>query len=311
MRGTWRTLAATAALAALLLAGCGGDPGAAPTPTPDPTAPADPEPTTGPTEPATEPATEPPTAPAAGPLPPIARINPDLDWPWAEDLARMEAFPAEADAAFDAGAKAGYAFLAERAWPDGFTADAMLSCLTSEPTPTYAELDAVGHRFRFEFRPVSPAPGFEYPPTGEFPARYGLRIYLGRRIVTTEEGGEVVRTSDDIGRMALRPDGTAVLFPTCFEYLPGELLDHRVTDGDVGGYTAAEAEGDIRVIFLSSPAHLQDEVCAYLADGVLDAADLDDLAYMIMPPDIEFTDASIPRDVMERTVTELCLARVS
>jgi hypothetical protein len=305
--GTIRRTLTASTLVALLLAGCGGDPGPDPTatPSPDATATDDPEPTPDQTD-----QTDAADAADPAPVPPIASINPELDWQWAEDLARMEAFPALADAAFDAGNAEGMRFLAATSWPDGFTADALLACLTSEPTPTYAELDAIGHRFRFAFDPVSPAPGFIYPPTGEYPAADGLRIYLGRRIVTTEEDGEVVRTSDNIGRMAIRPDGTVVMFPTCFEYLPGELLDHRVTDGDVGGYTDAEAEGDIRVLFSNSPRNAQDAVCAYLDDGVLDAADLDDLSYMLMPPDIEFSDASIPPDVLERTVTDLCLARL-
>jgi hypothetical protein len=134
-------------------------------------------------------------------------------------------------------------------------------------------------------------------------AELGLRVYLGRLIVVTEEDGLPVDTFDDIGRLAVRPDGSVVMFPMCFPFLPGQALEHRVTDGRIGGYTDAEAEGDIRLIFTSSPPDLQAEVCERLA-----ARDLDALALMIVPPDIEFTDASIPRRVMERTVTELCAA---
>ncbi len=56
---------------------------------------------------------------------------------------------------------------------------------------------------------------------------------------------------------------------------------------------------------LGSPPQLQAEVCERL-----DARDLDALALMIVPPDIEFTEASIPRHVMERTLTELCRSRL-
>ena len=231
--------------------------------------------------------------------------NPDLDWPFDDDLDLIEAFPALLDAAFDAGVEEGLRFLAERSWPDGYTADAMLACRTPEPTPAYAELDADAHRNRVEFRPLSPAPGFQYPPTGEYPADAGLRIYLGRLIVVTEQRGEPVHTFDDIGRLAVRPDGAVVMFPACFPFLPGQFLEHRVTDGHVGGYTDAEAEGDIRVMFTSSPSAAQDEVCERH-----DARDLDALEYMLMPPDIEDGDASMPRDVIDRTVAELCRARV-
>jgi hypothetical protein len=243
--------------------------------------------------------------PPPGERPPIANTNPDLGWPLDEDAERMAAFPALLDAAFEGGAAAGLRFLAEHAWPDGYTADAMLACRTSEPTPTYAELDADGWRYRVDFIPLFPAPGFQYPPTGEYPAELGLRVYLGRLIVVTEEAGAAVDTFDDIGRLAVRADGSVVMFPTCFPFLPGQMLEHRVTDGRIGGYTDAEAEGDIRLIFMSSPAEAQAEVCERLA-----ARDFDALGLMILPPDIEFTEASIPRDVMERTVTELCAARV-
>jgi hypothetical protein len=243
--------------------------------------------------------------PPPGERPPIAITDPDLDWPFDEDVERMAAFPALLDAAFDAGSAAGLELLAQHSWPDGYTADAMLACRTSEPTPTYAELDADGWRYRVDFIPISPAPGFQYPPTGEYPADLGLRVYLGRLIVVTEEGGEAVHTFDDIGRLAVRADGRVVMFPTCFPFLPGQMLEHRVTDGDIGGYTDAEAEGDIRLIFTSSPPHLQAEVCERLA-----ARDIDALLLMIVPPDIEFSEASIPRHVIDRTVTELCRARI-
>ena len=89
-----------------------------------------------------------------------------------------------------------------------------------------------------------------------------------------------------------------------FTLTPLHVVD-RVTDGDVGGYTDAEAEGDIRLIFTSSPPHLQAEVCERHA-----ARDFAALKYMVMPPDIEFTEASIPRPVMDRTLTQLCASRV-
>jgi hypothetical protein len=40
------------------------------------------------------------------------------------------------------------------------------------------------------------APGFVYPPTGEYPADSGLTVVLGRLIVTTEERGEAVSGRD-------------------------------------------------------------------------------------------------------------------
>lgn len=237
--------------------------------------------------------------------PRIAVTNPDLGWPFDDDLDRIEAFPTLLGAAFDVGVSEGMRFLAGHSWPDGYTADAMLACRASEPTPTYADLDADAHRYRVEFRPVSPAPGFQYPPTGEYPADAGLRVYLTWLIVVTEQGGVAVDTFNDIGRLAVRPDGTVVMFPTCFPFLPGQFLAHRVTDGDVGGYTDAEAEGDIRVIFTSSPSHLQAEVCERHA-----ARDFAALEFMIMPPDIESIEALIPRSVMDRTLTQLCASRV-
>ena len=288
LASTLAITACSAEPAATDAAGTAAPPAAAAAPTPPPA-----------------PATPPPTTPETSERPRIAITNPDLDWPFDDDLDRIEAFPALLDAAFDAGAKEGMRFLAAHSWPDGYTADAMLACRTSEPTPTYAELDADAHRYRVEFRPVSPAPGFQYPPTGEYPADSGLRVYLGRLIVVTEERGTEVDTFDDIGRLAVRADGTVVMFPTCFPFLPGQFLAHRVTDGDVGGYTDVEAEGDIRVIFTSSPSPLQAEVCERHA-----ARDFAALEYMVMPPDIESTEASIPRPVMDGTLTQLCASRV-
>ncbi len=67
-----------------------------------------------------------------------------------------------------------------------------------------------------------------------------------------------------------------------------------------------EAESDIRFLFGNSPAAVQAEWCERL-----DAVAIDDLFLMILPYDIAFTEASIPGDVMVRTVTELCDARFS
>lgn len=340
-----RALTGTAMVAALLLAGCGGAetegagsaPGSEPAPgtseaaTPEAPAPGTPDTPDTPDTPGTPDTAEPDAGPGAGTgaesdpaapsptplpaptpapdpsdtLPPIARINPDLGWPWDEDLERLAAFPGLVDAAFDEGAREGLRFLAEHSWPDGYTTEAMLACRTSEPTPTYAELDAEGWRYRVDFLPGTPVPGFQYPPTGEYPVDFGLRGYAGLLTVITEVDGEPVNTFEDIARLAVRPDGTVAMFPTCFPFLPGQYLEHRVTDGDVGGYTDAEAEGDIRVIFAGSPPEAQAQVCERLAAGAID-----DLFLMIVPPDIEFTEATIPRPVMERTVTELCEARL-
>jgi hypothetical protein len=41
-----------------------------------------------------------------------------------------------------------------------------------------------------------------------------------------------------------------------------------------------------------------------------DARDLDTLDYVIMSFDIGFTEASIPRPVMDHTLTVFCVARV-
>ena len=312
MRDMGRITTLTAALAALLVVGCSAD-RATEDPTGAPDAAAEAPADTPAPEPAPAPAPQTPPTPDLAPdpdpdpdeRPRILVTDPDLDWPFDDDVDRMLAFPALVDAAFDEGAEAGLRFLAEHSWPDGYSADALLACRTSEPTPTYAELDADGYRYRIDFDPLFHAPGFQYPPTSEYPASFGLRVYLGRLIVVTEESGEAVDTYDDVGRMAVHPDGRVVMFATCFPFLPGQFLEHRVTDGHVGGYTDAEAEGDIRLIFLGSPPNLQAEVCERHAAGDLDALDS-----MIVPPDIEFTEASIPRHVMDRTVGELCRSRL-
>jgi hypothetical protein len=74
---------------------------------------------------------------------------------------------------------------------------------------------------------------------------------------------------------------------------------------DVQGCTDAEAEGDIRRMFTSSPAESQAEVYERL-----DARDIDALLLMIVIPDIESSETSIARRVLERTVTELCASQV-
>lgn len=292
---------------ALALAGCtAAERNAAPA-APAPAAPAPPAP------PAPAAPAPPPPAPPGDPdstddpddAPSLAEVYSHLDWPFDEDTERILAFPAQLDAAFDDGAEAGLRFLAEHSWPDGFTADTLLACRLREPTPTYAELDADGFRWRFELLGPLPVPGFEYPPTGEYPADAGLRPYVTMLRVLTSRTDRETDVFETPTRFAVREDGSVTMFPTCFEYLPGEFLHHRVTDGHVGGYTDAEAEGDIRMMFGASPAPLQDEACERHTAG-----EVENLQLMILPYDIEGTAASIPGDLMMRVVGELCEARL-
>ena len=234
---------------------------------------------------------------------PFDTTNPDLGWPFAADVEAVLAHAAAANAAFDAGVEAGFAFQAAHSWPDGFTADALLACRVDEPTPTWAELDARGYRVRFTIVSPLPAPYFRYPPTGELPFDAGLRVYVVLYRAETIVDGDIVNSFQDPARAAVRPDGTVTMFPTCFEYLPGEILAHRVTDGDVGGYTDAEAAGDVRFIMTNSPREAQLEVC-----GLLDTGDLATIAEMILPPDVEAAGLRIPRAVLEATLPELCAA---
>jgi hypothetical protein len=246
-----------------------------------------------------------PPAPDGASGPRYADTWPELDWPFDDDVARIEAFPAALAAAFDRGAEAGLAFMAQHSWPDGYTADAMLACQLDEPTPTYRELDAQGFRLDFALMGTIPVPGFIYPPTGEYPSASGVRPYLTQLTVTRSRTDRANEVTETLSRVALHPDGRVVLFPMCFEFLPGQFLEHRVTDGHIGGYTDAEAAGDVRVIFGFSPPEAQAEVCGRLAEG-----DLDALALQIVPPDIEDSGTRIPPRVLEETLTELCAARV-
>ncbi len=316
--GDARRLAGAAALV-LLLAACGAAPDGAPpvgdgpgedasdaaapdadaAPAPDPAADVEPEP-----EPDAVPdADADADAPAAPGSHPFDRTNPDLGWPFAADVELILAHEDAMNAAVDAGAEAGFAFQAAPSWPDGFTADALLACRVDEPTPTWAELDARGYRVRFTIASPLPAPYFQYPPTGEYPFDSGLRVYVMLYRAETIVDGEVVNMFEDPARAAVRPDGTVTMFPTCFEYLPGEILAHRVTDGDVGGYTDAEAAGDVRLLMTNSPREAQLEVC-----GLFDAGDLATIAEMVLPPDVEAAGLRIPRAVLEATLPELCAA---
>ena len=170
-------------------------------------------------------------------------------------------------------------------------------------TPTWAELDARGYRIRFTIASPLPAAFFRYPPTGELPFDSGLRVYVVLYRAETIVEGEVVSTFEDPARVAVRPDGTITMFPTCFPYLPGEFLAHRVTDGDVGGYTDAEAAGDVRLIMTSSPVEDQLEVCELLDDG-----DLATIAEMVLPYDIEEAGLRIPARILEEVLGEVCAA---
>jgi hypothetical protein len=257
------------------------------------------------TEPtATAPATAlvPPPAPAPAREPhPFDTTNPDLGWPFAADVELVLGLADRMNAAFAEGSEAGFTFMAAHSWPDGFTADALLACRLHEPTPTWAELDAIGHGYRFEIGGALPAPYFVYPPTGEYPFDAGLRVYVVLYRAETIVGGEVVNVYEDPSRVAIRPDGTPVMFPTCFEYLPGQFLAHRATDGHVGGYTDAEAAGDVRVIMENSGPAARAEVCALLAAG-----DLATIAEMVLPPDVEAAGLRIPRAVLAATLPALC-----
>lgn len=305
-RGIHWAVTVTVVVCTLVLASCGdgGSDATVPQPAPEPT-PAPSAPTPSPAPAPTAPATPDNTYDPDGEPRSLAELHPDLDWPFDVDTERILAFPAQLDAAFDEGAEAGLRFLAEHSWPDGFTADTLLACRLPEPTPTYAQLDAEGFRYRFELRGPLPVPGFQYPPTGEYPSELGLRPYLTLLRVRTERTDRETDVSESPTRFAVREDGSVTMFPVCFEYLPGEFLYHRVTDGHVGGYTRAEAEGDIRLIFGASSAELQDEACGRHAAG-----EVENLQQMILPYDIEGTTASIPGDLMLRVVGELCEARL-
>ena len=203
-------------------------------------------------DPDPEPEPEPVTAPEAEKAPdepaaphPFERTHPDLDWPFAADIEVVLAHADAMNAAFAAGNEAGFAYMAATSWPDGFTADALLACRLREPTPTWAELDAMDHTYRFEIRGPIPVPGFQYPPTGEYPSASGLRPYLVYFVAERRVGDEVVNLFEDASRVAIRPDGTAVMFPTCFEFLPGEFLAHRVTDGHDDDGAARETRGAV------------------------------------------------------------------
>ena len=50
------------------------------------------------------------------------------------------------------------------------------ACCHFRAAPTFADLDARGWRYRSGFAVVSPAPGFRYEPTGEYPAESGVRL---------------------------------------------------------------------------------------------------------------------------------------
>jgi hypothetical protein len=69
--------------------------------------------------------------------------------------------------------------------------------------------------------------------------------------------------------------------------------------------TDVDADGDVRPIFKSSPSQLQAEACERHA-----ARDVAALEHMIILPDIESTEASIARHVMDRTLRQLCRERV-
>lgn len=241
--------------------------------------------------------------------PGLAEMYPEVDWPFTEDLARLDAFHVALDAAFDAGAEAGLTFLAEHSWPEGYTADALLACRHSEPTPTFADLDARGWRYRSGFAVVSPAPGFRYEPTGEYPAESGVRPYLGRLIIHTLTFGSDPYVHDDIGRMIVLPDGRATLLPTCFPFLPGGLLEHRVNDGHVGGYTPEEAVADVRLEFAFSQDERQAELCAMHAEDGPDV--LDTLMVKLLPRDLERAAADVFATVLLDTVAELCADRLA
>jgi hypothetical protein len=302
---------ATCAASAFVLVACTGgsssEPDAAGTPT---------RPAPGSARPATPPIPPPTPDPApADPDDDVSQYRPGpeleqaygaLGWPFGDDFDRIQALPAQLDAAFDRGAKEGFRFLAEHSWPDTLTGDAMLACRAGEPTPSYSELDAENFRIRFAFKGLIPTPGFVYPPTGQVVSELGLRPYMTPFTATFVYGDEeAAHEPDSIARVAVRADGRVVMFPQCFDYLPGEALAHRgAADGDVGGYTAAEAEGDATLMFEFFTPELRTQLCdLFRRNGAAAIVEL------LTPPDV--FGVTVPADVADRVATRGCRSQLN
>lgn len=208
-----------------------------------------------------------PARPAPRPPTPI-----DLaaGWPVELDRERIEGASALLVRAFEEGSRAGLTALGEASWPPGVTADVLLACRFSEPTPSFAELDA--RRFTIEIRMLDPRPRprWRYPPTGESLAQYGLRVYrVMMQEVATSDAPEEDRSGEWFeAHAAVDGDGKVWMFAACDDYLPGGEYAHRVTDGEVGGYTDEEQWGDLLLGFRSlGPLGRQDFCDDYRTGG--------------------------------------------
>ena len=136
-----------------------------------------------------------------------------------------------------------------------------------------------------------------------------MRPYLGRLAIHTVTFGREPDVFEDFARMIVLPDGRATLLPTCFPFLPGGLLEHRINDGHVGGYTPEEAVADVRLEFTFSPAEDQAELCAIREEDGPDV--LDTLMVKLLPRDLERAAADVFATVLLETVAELCAERLS
>jgi hypothetical protein len=210
--------------------------------------------------PASEP--DPAPAPAAEPRPPT-EIDLAAGWPIARDRALIEEASEDWRLAFEDGSRAGFTAMAEASWPPGLTADAILACKFSEPTPSYAELDDRGFTLWLRTVEPQPDPRWRYPPTGEPLSSYGLRVYrvIAQEVVTSSEEDENRSSEPFPAHVAVGFDGVVVQFPQCFEYLPGGEYAHRVTDGEVGGYTDDEQWGDLLLGFRNLGPIGQQDFC--------------------------------------------------
>jgi len=146
--------------------------------------------------------------------------------PWsaerlAEDLRLIAAHGAASDLAWERGAAQGYAFLAEHSWPRAYTAETLLRCNTSDPSTTFAALDAGGFVVRASFDDPVPAPDWRFPPTDERLLDVGLRVYRVERTETVVEVDREPRVRSGLGHLAVDDEGRVLVFPACTAYLPG------------------------------------------------------------------------------------------
>lgn len=201
----------------------------------------------------------------AAPAPPAPPTPIDLaaGWPVELDRKRIDDASWRLLRAFDEGSRAGLTALAEASWPPGITADLLLACRFSEPTASYGELDERDFSVWIRMWDAVPAPRWRYPPTGESLAPYGLRVYR----VQMQETVNSTLPEESLGsgvfeaHAAVDGDGKVWVFAACDEYLPGGDYAHRVTDGEVGGYTDEEQWGDLLLGFRNLGPLGQQDFC--------------------------------------------------